>query len=146
MKKNKRILLLLGIFSAIFFVSLTTYKFLVPKGICESIELFLCDIYLIKIVRFADFFGFVVFFSFALFFMKDVFQQAWLRFAVWGGPLTLFIFTLVNKGFFHTDGGLFNMDAEKDTVITALAYTFFIIGSAIQLLRVYLKERKQKSL
>lgn len=79
------------------------------------------------------------------FFLPQKYFTSWARFAWWGGAIVMFFVIRVNLGVYHSGGGFFNMDDAVDRVITILAYTFFIIGSAIQLLRVYLKERKQKS-
>ena len=141
MKTTKIALISFGTIATLIFL-VFRYSFIL--GVCSSDDYRCWDTvnYWHDLFSFAHFFFF--FLVIASFFSRNYFI-GWLRLAWWGGAIVAFFIIRVNLGIYRTPGGFFNMDDVTDKAITALAYAFFIIGSFIQLLRVYLKNRRQKS-
>ncbi len=136
MKVNNIAVLLL---SSVPLLCLEAYVYYAKLGICDEYNFFLCDFYMSDINRITNFLLIISITSFVLLFLSEKYFISWLRFAWWGGLITIGTIIYVNVAMNTSPSDPLGGVAEN--VATFLAYIFFIAGSLIQLFRTYLKSR-----
>jgi len=75
------------------------------------------------------FFPFILFFSLLTYKMPDRVFRFWWKFARYAIPVVLGLVILINLRLHHTTGGLFNLDTAIDSLMVAILYGLFALGS-----------------
>lgn len=139
----------LTIVSGVIFLSLLLYKFLAPKGLCQEIDLFLCNFYMEGIVRIAYLFAAMTITSYCIENCFKKYQKQWWKFARFALPVAIFLLILINYGILHQDksngsgfGWVGILDNFLDKMATIAVYAFFIIGSAITIYKAHRQSEK----
>ena len=83
------------------------------------------------------FFVINLFFLSFIFFFNKLLYKRWWSFSKYATPLVIFFITLIGLGLHHSPSG--DLQNIIDVPILILVYSFFILGSIIQIIRGYRK-------
>jgi hypothetical protein len=139
----------LSLLTLVIFLFFVAYKFLAPKGICNDIDLLMCNYYMDSNVRIGYFF--LVFTCVSLvvdnFFLG--YRRSWLVFALISIIPIFWALIKINSGVLHADlssgsglGWASILDDFVDKVATLAVYVLFVIGSAITIFLSWKKTKK----